>query len=173
MCNENTPMDDFEQEINDVITAIEVAGDRIKEFGHKTSPQEIEITVSKILASYICLLVASEEARAVEHERESHFVRGVIDHIPTIDDPNWKTYIADENLSTLKNRLIALWGIRIAYTHSDGNINHINNEYSRNAAIDAPNHIRGASLKGDYIILNNSSLHATHRTIVQVRDILN
>lgn len=157
-------MTDFEIRANNIATAISASLHRIEDFGYKDDPP-IE-SVSRIYGMFITWLTACEEAR-----HQGSFSKSVIARLPDQDNPNWDTYILPPPTSTLKQRATALWGIRIAFTHGDGDLDLIK-PTNRAYAADAPNHLPGASVVGNRLVLNREIEHTAIRTMVQLRAVL-
>jgi len=101
-----------------------------------------------------------------------HLQKNVIQALPVEDPPNWETYIMPPPNSTLRQRAESLWGIRVAYTHGDGDISLITNQTNKKYATDAPSYLQGVLLKNNKLILNGGVYHEAIRTIVQIRDLL-
>ena len=165
-------MSAFEIRANNILTVIQGARLRIENFGYKHD--HAHEAVSAINGAFITWLVACEEARAQVRTSnpEATFLRDVIKCVPDNDDPSWPVFIEPKPTSSLRRRLEALWGIRVAYTHSDGSVGGITNSNSRSFAEHAPNHIEGVSLVADRLDISNCSLHVAIRSIVQVRSLL-
>jgi len=157
-------MSEFEQIANDVVTAIETAESRISDFGYGPATDE---AVSAVNAGLVTWLISSEERRL-----NGSFRTKVLDQLPNNDDPSWQTYISPAPAHSLKRRLEALWGIRIAYTHTAADVTMISNARNRQYAIDAPRYINGCELRNNILMINKLDFHTTIRSIVQVRDVL-
>ena len=164
-------MTNFEIRANNIEIAISDARRRVEDFGYSDdSPNE---TVSRIAGMFICWLTACEEARFQNIYPKATFRSHVIDALPNVDDPNWKTYIKPKTSSSLKQRAEALWGIRIAFTHADGDTTLINNLTNKTFAQNAPHHIPGVTLESTgRLNLAGCNLHTPIRTIVQLQDVL-
>lgn len=163
-------MSDFEIRANNIATALEGAKNRVKSFGYEEdTPEEAD---SRIIGMFITWLTASEEARHANSNGSASFKKDVIDKLPAIDDPSWKNYIEPKPSSTLKQRAEALWGIRVAFTHGDGDINLIKNQINNDYALSVPNIFDRVKIENNKIVLNRSIIHQAIRTIVQIRDLL-
>ncbi len=163
-------MNEFETRANNIRTAIGAARYRVDNFGYKQD--NTEETVSRIIGMFITWLTSTEEARHQDDELNGSFKKDVIDKLPEIDDPTWDSYIKPAPTSTLKSRVESLWGIRIAYTHGDGDISLIRNRTNKNYAIQAVTTFASVELKDDRLHINEGILHEAIRTFVQLRDIL-
>ena len=160
------PMSPFEVRANNIEVAISAARERVKDFGYEDDPPEE--TVSRIIGMFVTWLTACEEARL-----NKPFTEGVIKALPQTDDPNWQPYIQPPPSSTLRQRAEALWGIRIAFTHADGDTGMIENLRNRTYAEDAAKHIPGVVLGPDKKLrLGMNVCHTAARTIVQVQDVI-
>lgn len=158
-------MSDFEIRANNIATAISTSSQRISDFGYEEdAPEE---AVSRIYGMFVTWLTACEEAR-----HQTGYSQSVIAALPDNDDPNWSQYIAPAPTSTLKQRAQALWGIRVAFTHSDGDLNLITNTTNNGYANDAPNHLPGVSISNDRLIITEAIQHTAIRTMVQLHDVL-
>lgn len=163
-------MSDFEVRANNMETAIAGAMDRVAEFGYESdSPGEAG---SRLIGMYICWLTACEEARRQLANPNASFKSDVINVLPTADDPSWQTFIEPRPSSTLRQRAESLWGIRIAFTHGDGDIALIRDRKNQQFAQDAHLHIPGVTLRGTQLILSGCNLHTLIRTIVQIQAVL-
>jgi len=163
-------MSSFEIRANNIETAIQSARGRVKDFGYSDdSPEE---TVSRVVGMFITWLTACEEARQQEANGSASFTRNVIQALPAEDDPNWDTYIMPQPNSTLRQRAESLWGIRIAYTHGDGDTELITNQNNKKYATNAPNILGGVAIQNGKLILNECVYHEAIRTMVQIRDVL-
>jgi hypothetical protein len=163
---------DFELRADNICIALSAARHRIENYGYDHKPADIAI--SALRATFITWLVACEEARAQDRlgNSKANFVDSVLELLPIADDPSWPNFIEPPPLSSLRHRLEALWGIRIAYTHSDGNVMKIASEKNRKFAIQAPLHLPGTSLIGNWLDVSKCDLHTVKRSIIQVRSIL-
>lgn len=160
------PMSPFELRANNLEVAISAVRERVKEFGYEDDPAEE--TVSRIIGMFVTWLTACEEARL-----NQQFSVGVIEALPQMDDPSWQPYIQPPPSSTLRQRAEALWGIRIAFTHADGDTTLIKNSRNRMYAEDAAQHIPGVVLGRDKKLrLSMKVCHTAIRTIVQVQDVI-
>jgi|GEM_PF-6052469 len=164
------PMTEFELRANNIEIAISGARSRVVDFGYEEdAPAE---AVSRVIGMFICWLTACEEARLQSFIPNASFRRNVIDVLPIVDDPTWDTYIMPRPTSSLRQRAEALWGIRIAFTHADGDTSLIRDPNNRKYARDAPTHIPGVVLVNEKLILDGCNCHIPIRTIVQLQDIL-
>ncbi|HAR38098.1 MAG TPA: hypothetical protein DCS09_05705 [Porphyromonadaceae bacterium] len=164
-------MTDFEMRANNIAVAISDARSRVEAFGYlHESPDEV---VSRIVGMFICWLTACEEARLQNMNADATFRTAVIDALPAVDDPNWDTYIMPKPSSSLKQRAEALWGIRIAFTHADGDTNLISNPTNKAFAQNAHLHIPGVILeKSGRLNLSGCNTHTPIKCIVQIRAVL-
>ncbi|MDD5298336.1 MAG: hypothetical protein PHU46_15645 [Rhodocyclaceae bacterium] len=151
-------------------TAIGGARSRVEDYGYGDDPAHE--TESRVMGMFITWLTACEEARFQAANPRASFRRDVINALPTQDDPSWGTYILPQPTSSLRQRAEALWGIRIAFTHGDGDTLLITDQVNRSFAQDAPGHIPGASLTNGRLHLTNGIFHTAIRTVVQIRDVL-
>lgn len=165
-------MSDFEIRANNYVTAIGAAKWRVEDFGYDRDPAE-EVT-SRVYSSFVTWLTACEEARA-QHRLSidsASFKRHVIDQLPDVDDPSWDVYIRPVPISTLKQRACALWGIRVASCHGDGDTNLVASKVNRAFALSAPAHLSGVELRGSKLYVSGAVTHEAIRTIVQIQDVL-
>jgi len=163
-------MSDFETRANNIATAISITRQRIEDFGYADdSPEEAD---SRVIGMYITWLTATEEARHQQASGNASFKRDVIDQLPITDDSSWGSYILPEPTSTLRERVEALWGIRIAFSHGDGDINLIASPINKAYAENVPNIFSSIRIKSNKMILNSSIIHQAIKTMVQVRDVL-
>lgn len=163
-------MTDFEVRANNMEIAISGALYRVAEFGYESdSPDE---AASRLIGMYICWLTACEEARRQLANPNASFRSDVINALPTSDDPSWQTFIEPRPSSTLRKRSESLWGIRIAFTHGDGDIALIRDRTNQRFAQDAHLHIPGITMSGTQLILSGCNLHTPIRTIVQIQAVL-
>lgn len=158
------PMSEFELIANDIKTGIEMADLRIADFGYD---HDRRYAKSCIQASVVSWMTAYEE-----HRLGGSFPSVVIDKLPDTDDPNWGSYIMPPPNVTLKNRMEAMWAIRIAYTHSAGYISGISNNTNQTRATQVPHHMQGCRIDGDLLDCSGLSLHTCIRSIVHVQDLL-
>jgi len=163
-------MSKFEIRANNIKTAIELARNRVVDFGY--SDDSSQETVSRVVGMFITWLTACEEARQQEATSGASFTKNVIQVLPIEDDSSWVSYIMPPPNSTLRQRAESLWGIRITYTHGDGDIDLITNPNNKNYAINAPNILRGVSIENNKLVLNENVYHEAIRTMVQIRDLL-
>jgi hypothetical protein len=158
-------MTEFEIRANNIATAIGVSRERILDFGYEfDDPGE---AVSRIYGMFVSWLTACEEARL-----GGSFRKVVIERLPTIDDESWPNYIMPIPTSTLRKRAESLWGIRVAFTHGDGDLRKVTNQTNRSYAEDAHVHLPGVSKVDERIHVNGGLEHHAIRTIVQIQDIL-
>ncbi len=163
-------MSNFEIRANNIQTAINTTRNRIEDFGYEDD--SAEESVSRVIGMYITWLTSSEEARQQSINSNATFRKNVIDVLPTNDDPSWDHYIEPAPTSTLKQRAEALWGIRIAFTHGDGDIDLITNTTNKNFALNAPSVFNSVSINSNKMMLNESIYHTAIKTMVQIRDVL-
>ncbi len=163
-------MTSFEIRASNIVTAIEAAHMRISDFGYDDDP--IEESISRINGMFITWLTSCEEARHQSNDSKASFVKSVIEKLPENDDPEWPTYIEPKLSCTLRQRTEAYWGIRIAYTHADGEINLISNRMNRAFAENVPNIFDGANIADGKLMVQGISSHVAIRTFVQLRDVL-
>ena len=159
------PMTDFELRANNIITVIEAAANRIEDFGYSEDPPAE--SVSRLYGMFVTWLTACEESRL-----GGPYGQSVIAALPDKDDPRWPTFIEPQPTSTLKQRASALWGIRIAFTHGDGDISLVTNVTNKAYAANSPSHFSGVTIVGNRLALTPQIAHRAIRTIVQVRSIL-
>ena len=163
-------MSDFEIRANNIETAIQSARQRVEDFGYSCdSPEE---TVSRVVGMFITWLTASEEARQQDINNNATFTKNVIQALPVNDDSSWETYIMPQPTSTLRERAESLWGIRVAYTHGDGNIDLIKNTKNKQYALNSQNILEGVLVENNRLILSEGVYHEAIRTMVQIRDVL-
>lgn len=157
-------MSDFELIANDIETGINSAGMLIDDFGYN---HDRRYSISCIQASVVSWMTSYEERRL-----GGSFPDVVINRLPDSDDPRWANYITPPPTATLKQRMEAMWAIRIAYTHSAGFVSGISNATNRARAMSAPLYIPGCRIDGDLLDCSNISLHTCTRSIVHVQDLL-
>lgn len=163
-------MTDFEIRANNIVTAIEVARHRVEDFGYsQDSPEE---TDTRVVGMFVTWLTACEEARQQTLIPNASFTKNVINALPIQDDPKWNTYIMPLPTSTLRERAEALWGIRVAFTHGDGNINLITNSQNKQYARNSANIFDAVTIHGSRLVLHGGIYHPAVRTMVQIRDLL-
>ena len=158
-------MSEFELRANNIATAIGASRGRIDDFGYGDDPTNE--SVSRIYGMFITWLTACEEAR-----HPHSYSKSVIDALPDHDDPDWKVYISPRTGWTLKERAQALWGIRIAFTHGDGEINLISNSKNKSYAINSARIFKGVSIENNRLVINGAIEHVAIRTMVHIRDVL-
>lgn len=155
----------FEIRANNIVIALETAGQRVDDFGYQDDPT-IE-TVSRTVGMFLTWLTACEEARL-----GGPFSEKVIKRLPEVDDQSWGTYILPKPESSLKNRIKSIWGARIAFTHADGEIDLITNFTNKGYALEAEEYLPGVKIENGKMYLNENVFHTAIRSIVHVRDIL-
>lgn len=163
-------MSDFEIRANNILEGIRSARHRVEGFGY--AADSAENSECRIVGMFITWLTACTEARFHEDGQNHNFRNSVIDKLPDIDDPNWKIYIQPTPKASLKERVKALWGVRIAYTHGDGFISKIKSTSNKEFAQNSPFALDGVSIDGDFLKVNFGVCHVAIRTIVQVQDLL-
>jgi hypothetical protein len=163
-------MSDFETRANNVQTAIDGARYRINEFGY--SQDKTDESVSRIIGMFITWLTSVEEARHQDENLNASFRRNVINRLPNIDNPEWKDYLNPKPITTLKQRASGLWGIRVAFTHGDGDIELIKNADNKIFAQQSSEYFESVSIHDNKLILNEGIMHTAIRTIVQIQDVL-
>ena len=131
-------------------------------------------TASVLRAAFVTWLVACEEARAqIRTENPTaDFVNQVINVLPDLDDPSWQQTNADGFTAPLKDRMRSLWGVRIAFTHSDGDISKISSARNRAWAENARFYLNGVSLDNGRIDMSVADLHYIARSIAQLQSVL-
>ncbi len=164
------PMTDFEIRANNIEVAIAGARHRVADFGYRDDPTEE--AVSRVIGMFICWLTACEEARLQGSVSGASFRHNIIDALPICDDPAWDAYIQPPPTSSLRKRAESLWGIRIAFTHGDGDTRLIQDQINRRYAQDAHQHIPGVVLVNGKLNLAGCNCHTPIRTIVQIQDVL-
>lgn len=164
-------MSDFEIRANNIATSIGAARQRVMDFGYDDDP--VDETISRVAGMFITWLTSCEEARHQGIDPRATFTKNVIGMLPEGDDASWGEYISPPPTSTLKQRVQALWGIRVAYTHGDGDVTLVTNATNTQYILDAPSIFRGVYIDEDNkLILKGFSFHQAIRTMVQVRDVL-
>jgi hypothetical protein len=165
-------MTPFEVRANNVVTAIEASRWRVNEFGYEDD--QASEAVSAVFASYVTWLVACEEARAIERLKKERvsFRRDIVEALPEADLIHWDTYIQPVPKSSLRQRMAAIWGLRVAFTHSDGTLSKIADQRNKELAADAPRHLDGLIEKDGKLDASQLSLHLVTRSFVHLRDIL-
>lgn len=163
-------MTNFEVRANNMETAISGARHRVTEFGYASDSSDE--TASRLIGMYICWLTSCEEARRQLANPNASFRTDVINVLPTSDDPSWQAFIEPRPSSTLRQRAESLWGIRVAFTHGDGDIALIRDKKNQQFAQDAHLHIPGVTKSGTQLILSGCNLHTPIRTIVQIQAVL-
>jgi hypothetical protein len=131
-------------------------------------------TSSVLRAAFVTWLVACEEARAQvrTNDPKASFVKYVVEALPNSDDLNWEQTNSEGFPSSLKNRMQGLWGIRIAFTHSDGDVSKIVNLKNKAWAQSAHLHVKGVSMSGNVIDMSGADLHYIHRSFAQLQTVL-
>ena len=163
-------MSDFEIRANNIFTGIQNVRTRVENFGY--SDDNASNSVSRIMAMFITYLTSCEESRQNMLGRTGGFSTTVLANLPATDNPNWPSYIEPAPSSTLKDRAEALWGIRIAFTHGDGDITQISNRTNRQFAQNATNIIPGVTLNGSRLEISENAAHYAIRTLSQIHDLL-
>jgi hypothetical protein len=161
-------MSDFEVRANDIWTGISTVKNRVEDFGYASGGNE---TMSNVIGMFITWLTASEEVRQNSLGKIGSFTSTVIKELPEDDDPSWKKYIG-KPLGTLKQRTKSLWGIRIAFTHGNGDIDNITNPVNKEYARLAVKFLPGVKLDGTILELNSSISNHAIRTIIQIQELL-
>ena len=119
-----------------------------------------------LVSSVIVRQVGREEARAgmrFPDVSKPNFVKHVINLIP--DEARISEPMLECSLVVAAR---SLWAIRLAYTHSDGTITDLSDDY-QGWAFDAPDVIEGVSVVGGRLMLNTASLHPTIRIMEALR----
>jgi len=160
-------MSTFELIANDIVTGIATSADRIRDFGYE---EDIEKSLSGIYSMFVSWLIGYEEERQTDLGRGTSFTKTLIQNLPDHDDPSWESYIMPAPSTTLKKRCMDLWGVRIAFTHGNGNIDRILDQKVKRWAENID--IRGVRLEDRRLIVNGGISHYAIRTIVQVQDVL-
>lgn len=163
-------MSDFEIRANNIWTGIQSTRQCIQDFGYSQDSENE--SVSRVIGMFITWLTSCEEARQNDLGRSGSFTQTVISNLPIINNPNWDTYIEPSPTSSLKARAEALWGIRIAFTHCDGNVNNITNLTNQNFARNSVNILPGVSLNNNKLVLNEGISHYAIRSLSQIHDLL-
>ena len=157
-------MTPFERLANDIVVGIELSRDRIEDFGYQ---EDTQYALSCINASLIIWLTASEEKRLGGAFRDC-----VVDQLPDQNDPAWGHNIRPIPGTSLKERMQALWGIRVAFTHGAGDLTRLSNRQNRLWAESATRIVPGCQLSGDLLNCSGMNFHLPIRSIVQVQEIL-
>lgn len=163
-------MSDFETRANNIETGIRGVRSRVEQFGY--SDDEAAESVSRVVAMFVTYLTACEEARHIQNDINASFSREVLDKLPDIDEPSWGSNIRPVPTSSLKKRLESLWGIRVAFTHGDGDLSLIRSLRNKQFAINAPLHLEGVAVHQNIMTLNEGIFHVAIRSVVQLREIL-
>jgi hypothetical protein len=131
-------------------------------------------TASVLRAAFVTWIVACEEARAQLRtgNPSADFLNQVINALPDLDDPTWEQTNSDGFHSSLKYRMKSLWGIRIAFTHSDGDTAKICNTRNRTWAESAHLHINGVTMKSGQIDMSGADLHYIATSFAQLQTVL-
>ncbi len=158
-------MSAFETRAHNIVTALQATRHRVEAFGYSEDP--VNESVSRVFRMFLTWLTACEEARL-----GGSFHSKVIDLLPDVDDSGWETYIMPKPESTLKQRVQAIWGVRITFTHGDGDIDLITNLRNRDYALNSIKHLPGTKIDNGKLYLSSSVSYTAIRTIVQVRDII-
>lgn len=131
-------------------------------------------TASVLKAAFVTWLVACEEARAQDRtgNLNANFVKQVVEVLPDDDDPAWEQTSSEGFDAPLKNRMQSFWGIRIAFTHSDGDVSKIGNLNSKLWSQSAHLHVNGVKMNGNVIDMLSADLHYIHRSFAQLQMVL-
>jgi hypothetical protein len=131
-------------------------------------------TSTVLRAAFVTWLVACEEARAQirTNDPKASFVKHVVEFLPDDDHPAWEQTNSEGFHSSLKNRMQGIWGIRIAFTHSDGDVSKIGNLKSKAWAQSAHSHVKGVAMSGNMIDMSGADLHYIHRSFAQLQTVL-
>ena len=159
-------MSNFEIKANDLWTGISVVEHRVKDFGYSETPEDSKAAMSNVIGMFITWITATEEVRQNSIGNKGSFSKTVISVLPNLDDKTWKSYL-DSPKGTLKERAESLWGIRIAFTHGNGDIDRIKNKTNKEYARNAANFLQGVVLDGNMLKLNSSISNHAIRTIFQ------
>lgn len=111
-------------------------------------------TRSRLNGLAVAWLTSSVEAHL--HKRgvnRPSFRKHVVEILPLDEDPNFNTQRHVPWTTTRRERCEALWGIRVAATHSDLNVSLIDDETNQAWARNTPNAFDSATLDGDYLNL--------------------
>lgn len=162
-------MSEFEIRANDVWTGISGSSYRIENFGYSENPCE---TMSNILGMFIIWLTAAEEVRQNSLGNNGSYRTNVINQLPDVDDEDWPDYL-NNPMGSLRERARSLWGIRIAFTHGNGNIDNVTDSINREYARRAEEFLPGVTLNNQILVLNPGISNHAIRTIVQIQSILN
>ena len=163
-------MSDFETRANNIETGISGVRSRVEDFGY--SQDEAAESVSRVVAMFITYLTTCEEARHISSDINASFSNDVLAKLPEQDNPSWGTYINPAPTSSVKERVESLWGVRVAFTHGDGDLSLIKSQRNKQFAENAPSHLRGVTVTNGIMSLNEGVFHVAIRTMVQVRDVL-
>jgi len=163
-------MSDFEIRANNIVTGISGVRSRIEDFGY--TDDDAKESVSRVVAMFIAYLTTCEEARHISNNINASFSNDVLAKLPVQDDPTWDAYIDPALTSSLRERVESLWGVRVAFTHGDGDLSLIKNARNKKFAQDAPLHLDGVTIADGKMSLNESVFHIATRTMVQVADLL-
>ena len=163
-------MSDFEIRANNIVTGISGVRSRVEDFGY--AEDDAKESVSRVVAMFITFLTTCEEARHISNNINASFSNDVLAKLPLQDDPTWDTYIEPAPTSSLIERVESLWGVRVAFTHGDGDLSLIKSQRNKRYAQDAPLHLDGVTITDGIMSVNESIFHVATRTMVQVADIL-
>ncbi len=162
-------MSEFEILAWNVAAGIGQARRLIKSNGYPDIP--IEQSVSAVRAGYVTWLVAVEEASAQKRTGNlrasfSCDVIGIID----VDflDADFQ-YLGVSPTTPLRRRLEALWGVRVAYTHSDGHLSGIDNRANRTFAEKSVELLQGVQINGDFLDVSNLNTNQALHAILEFR----
>jgi hypothetical protein len=165
------PMTPFEVRANNMMTAIQGVHGRVEEYGY--TGDSAEECQSRVIGMFVTWLTACEEVRQPSNNGSPSFLRDVITKLPITDDPTWPAYIEPAPHSTLRQRAESLWGIRIAFTHADGDTNKISNPTNKQYAQSSPVFLPGVGLDSfGRLHLEPGLCHVAVRTVVQLRDVI-
>jgi hypothetical protein len=146
-------------------TAVQTAHHRVAEFGYGGEEGGRQ-AASDVAAMYVVLLIACEEARAERrgYDRPS-FVDHVVRQLPDQDEIDHSEPMLTSSLRRLAE---SLWGVRVTFTHSDGQLTQLRAQ-SHQWAERAPSHIRGVTASGHQLEIDGGIMHPALRTIEAIR----
>lgn len=128
-------------------------------------PHGAETAMHDLTAMYVVWLTSMEEGRAVRRGFQNGFVLDVINLLPD-------SATADHNEpmlhSPLKKCAESLWGLRIAITHGDCQLDKTG-KTNRQRAAAAPKHFEGVEITGNRLALSPPLMHLGLRTIEAIR----
>jgi hypothetical protein len=163
-------MSAFEVRATDMALVVQRARQVVEDWGHE--PSEARAVASNAIAMFVCWLTAVEEARHRTRAKVPSFSKHVIERLPAVDDPAWSTCVMPKPSASLRQRAEALWGIRIAFTHANGDTDGIESAVNKRFALSAPARIPGVQLDGTRLDLSSCGLHLPIRTVVQIQEVL-